>query len=141
MASADKHLNTVDGVYVSWYSAGLVLTVGGIVDFENKIFFFNRQVPEVMSVEAPCRSWHEDSIFSLPRQSNFHQSHKFSLRLITLDSSPQSIPNPLLSISEYFLLMLLTHLLMQLNVLLHGQKTFILHFVLHPVIHQFLLLV
>ena len=35
--------------------------------------------------------------------------------------------------------MLLTHLLMQLNYLLHAYKTFILHFVLHPVIHQFLL--
>ena len=77
-------------------------------------------------------------IFSLPGQSNFHQSHKFCLRLITLDSSPQSIPNPLLSVSEYFLLMLLTHLLMQLNILLHAHKAFILHFVLHPVIHQFL---
>ena len=62
-------------------------------------------------------------ILSLPRQSNFHQSHKFCLRLITLDSSPQSIPNLLLSISEYFLLMLLTHLLMQLNNSLHAQKT------------------
>ena len=31
--------------------------------------------------------------------------------------------NPLLSISEYFLLMLLTHLLMQLNISLHAQET------------------
>ena len=46
-----------------------------------------------------------------------------------------------LSISEYSLLLLLIHLLMQLNIYFMHRKQFILHFVLHPVIHQFLLLV
>ena len=44
MASVDNHLDTVDGVYVSFNSAGLGLTVEGIVDFQNKKLFFNRQV-------------------------------------------------------------------------------------------------
>ena len=35
-ASAENNLYTVDGVYVSLNSAGLGLTVGGIVDFQNK---------------------------------------------------------------------------------------------------------
>ena len=36
MASVDKRLDTVDSVYVSLNSTGLELTVGGIIDFQNK---------------------------------------------------------------------------------------------------------
>ena len=35
-ASAENNLYTVDGVYVSLNSADLGLTVGGIIDFQNK---------------------------------------------------------------------------------------------------------
>ena len=40
MASVDNHLDTVDGMYVSFNSASLGLTVEGIIDFQNKKLFF-----------------------------------------------------------------------------------------------------